>query len=288
MPPLLSIRDRRHRRLVKPATKHARLPPYSCDQSSTPARKTELLHHSSKPAIHGIRKAFKLPDRGNRLFIHCWKLNSAKQQDRSQATCLLRVTVPLDIIFRAHMQATRRFAWITHEMYVSTATLLFCRLVSTSTTSCAAITRLTAASALHQLRRAPRLLVSRLHGIYLNLVMRRLAARLLVGWSHCLLPCVRSPPLAARLLVVRIALALLRQCCASRRTVSPLDFSLVGRTGSRRASGDCVSWRDYSSSGLHGSTAPMSCIRTCRLAARLLVSRSHWFSTCARSFRCAS
>jgi hypothetical protein len=113
-----------------------------------------------------------------------------------------------------------------------------------------------------------------------------------------------------------------RICHASGRAVSPLDFSLIGRTGSRRASGHCVSRRNYSSSGLHrlycayvvhpdtpshlstscqsvalalavrpitayrgattrrpdytGSTAPMSCIRTCRLTARLLVSRSHW------------
>jgi hypothetical protein len=55
----------------------------------------------------------------------------------------------------------------------------------------------------------------------------------------------------ARLLVVQIALALLRLCRASERVVSPLDFSSVGRTGSRRASGHCVSQRDYSSSGLH-------------------------------------
>jgi hypothetical protein len=45
--------------------------------------------------------------------------------------------------------------------------------------------------------------------------------------------------------------ALLRLCRASGRAVSPLDFSLVSRTGSRRASGHCVSLRDYSSSGLH-------------------------------------
>jgi hypothetical protein len=33
--------------------------------------------------------------------------------------------------------------------------------------------------------------------------------------------------------------------------VSPLDFSSVGRTGSQRAPGHCVSRRDYSSSELH-------------------------------------
>jgi hypothetical protein len=64
-------------------------------------------------------------------------------------------------------------------------------------------------------------------------------------------PCVRSLRLAARLLVVRIAPALLRLYRASGRTVSALDFSSVGRTSSRRASSHCVSWRNYSSSGLH-------------------------------------
>jgi hypothetical protein len=149
-------------------------------------------------------------------------------------------------------------------MYVSTATSPMVTPGSTST------------------RRALRLLVSRLHGHYLNLVMRhratrllvgrshwlavrpvttyrgttthhldctsstapmlcirtrRLAARLLVGRSHWLSPCVRSLRLAARLLIVRIAPALPRLCRASGRAVSTLDFSSVGRTGSRRASG---------------------------------------------------
>jgi hypothetical protein len=54
-----------------------------------------------------------------------------------------------------------------------------------------------------------------------------------------------------RLLVIRIAPALLCLCRASRCVVSPLDFSSVARAGSRRASGHCASRRDYSSSGLH-------------------------------------
>jgi hypothetical protein len=54
-----------------------------------------------------------------------------------------------------------------------------------------------------------------------------------------------------RLLVVRIAPALLRLCRASRCVVSPLDFSSVARTGSRRAFGHCASRCDYSSSALH-------------------------------------
>jgi hypothetical protein len=164
--------------------------------------------------------------------------------------------------------------------------------------------------------------------------MCRLAARLLIGRSHWLSLCVRSLYLAARLLVVRIAPALLRLCRASGRTVSPLDFSTVGRTGSRHASGHCVSQCDYSSSGLHrlycayvvhpdasschstsrrsvalalvvrpvtpsrgvttrrpdctSSTAPMSCIRTHCLAARLLVGRSYWLSPCVRSLHLAA
>jgi hypothetical protein len=80
---------------------------------------------------------------------------------------------------------------------------------------------------------------------------RRLTALLLVGRSHCLSPCVRSLRLAARLLIVRIAPALLRLCRASGRAVSPLDFSSVGRTGSRHASDHCISRRDYSLSILH-------------------------------------
>jgi hypothetical protein len=80
---------------------------------------------------------------------------------------------------------------------------------------------------------------------------RHLAARLLVGRSHWLSSCVQTLRLAPRLLVVRIAPALLRLCRASGRTISPLNFSLVGRTSSRRVSGHCVSRRDYLSSGLH-------------------------------------
>jgi hypothetical protein len=133
--------------------------------------------------------------------------------------------------------------------------------------------------------------------------------------------------------IIRIAWALLRLCRASGRVVSPLDFSSVGRTGSRCASGHCVLRRDYSSFGLHqlyctyavhpdapsrhstshrlvslafavrlvttshgattrhpdctGSTEPMSCIWTRRLAAQLVVSWSHWLLPCVRSFHCA-
>jgi hypothetical protein len=160
----------------------------------------------------------------------------------------------------------KTFAWLTPEMYASTATLP------------------PYAATLLQLRFAPRVLVSRLHGLYLNHAVRpvtasrgattrrpdctssttpmpcirtrRLAARLRVGRSHWLSPCVRSLRLAARLLVVRIAPALVRLCRASGGVVSTLDFSSVGRTGSRRVPDHSVVRRDYPSRGCNTSPTP--------------------------------
>jgi hypothetical protein len=148
-----------------------------------------------------------------------------------------------------------------------------------STMSCATTTHLSVAQALLQHCHAPLCPSTSCRSVALALVMRpvtasrdattrrpdctvstalmscirtrRLAARLLVGRPHWLSPCVRSLRLAARLIVVQIAPALLRLCRASGRAVSPLDFLSVGRTGSRRAPGHCVSRRDYLSSGLH-------------------------------------
>jgi hypothetical protein len=98
--------------------------------------------------------------------------------------------------------------------------------------------------------------------------MPHLAARLLVGRSHWLSPCVRSLRLAARLLVIRIAPALLRLCRASGRAVLPLDFLSVGRTSSRRV--PVTASRGVTARRLDctGSTAHMSCIWTRRLTAR--------------------
>jgi hypothetical protein len=68
---------------------------------------------------------------------------------------------------------------------------------------------------------------------------------------------IRVPRHVARLVVDYFAYVV-RSGASARRAarhrphaVSPLDFSSVGRTGSRLASGHCVSRRDYSSSGLH-------------------------------------
>jgi hypothetical protein len=123
---------------------------------------------------------------------------------------------------------------------------------------------------------------------------RRLAARLLVGQSHWLSLCVWSLHLAARLLMVRLAPALLRQCRASGRAVSTLDFSSVGRTGSRRVPGlitrlaaatdilrlrhasGCLGTSRGSSSttspraGLSSTTSPTPCVRLFWHVARLV------------------
>jgi hypothetical protein len=79
---------------------------------------------------------------------------------------------------------------------------------------------------------------------------RRLAARLLVGRLHWLSPCAQSLRLTSRLLVARLHwLYCLRR--APRHAVSPLDFSSVGHTGSRRAWSLCP----------RGSTTPCAAVR---------------------------
>jgi hypothetical protein len=196
-------------------------------------------------------------------------------------------------------------------------------IISTSTLRCAASTRLPAVAALHQLRRTPRLLISRSHGFYIIYAVRRdysssglhqlycayvvhpdvpsrrltsrrsvalaltmhpitasrsttthrpdctsstapilcirtsrIDARLLVGRSHWLSLCVRSLRLATRLLVVEIAPALLCLCRASGRAVSTLDFSSVGRIGSRRVPSHSIVCRDNPSHGCNRYTSP--------------------------------
>jgi hypothetical protein len=74
-----------------------------------------------------------------------------------------------------------------------------------------------------------------------------------------------------RLLVIRIAPALLRLCHASGRTVSTLDFSSVGRTGSRRVPGHFVVRRDYLSRGRNRYTSPTPHVWVPRHVARLIV-----------------
>jgi hypothetical protein len=129
--------------------------------------------------------------------------------------------------------------------------LLSSRTGSTSPTSCAATTRLPVALALHSTTLC-------------TATTRLSVARALLQPCHvpsCRSTSFRSIALALALRLVTasrgattrhpIAPALPRLCRAFRPVVSPLDFSSVGRTVSRRASGHCVSRRDYSSSRLH-------------------------------------
>jgi hypothetical protein len=152
-------------------------------------------------------------------------------------------------------------------------------------------------AALRQLLRAPRVLVSQSHRLYFNNTMRRdysspgrtgststmpcaATTRLPVARAlpHALSrrstsrrSCVRSLRLTARLLVVRIAPALLRLCRASGRAVSTLDFSSVGRTGSRRVPGHSIVRRDYPSRGRNRYTLPTLRVRVPRHVARLVI-----------------
>jgi hypothetical protein len=159
---------------------------------------------------------------------------------------------------------------------------------STSTTPCAVTTHLPVARVLHQLHCVLRLLIVRPVTASRGATTRRpdctcstapmpcirtshLAARLLVSRSHCLSPCVRPLRLAARLLVVRIAPALLCLCRASGRTVSTLDFSSVGRTGSRLVPGHSVVRHDYLSRGRNGYISPTLRVWVPRHIVRLVV-----------------
>jgi hypothetical protein len=131
-----------------------------------------------------------------------------------------------------------------------------------------------AIAALPQLCRAPRLLVTRTHGLYLNLAVRRdysssgctgsnapiacirtrrLAAQFLVGRSHWLSSCTRSLRLVARLrcrlTCCSVAQGLLQQRRAPRLLVSR----------SHRLYITFVVHRDYSSPGRTSSTSTSPC-----------------------------
>jgi hypothetical protein len=242
------------------------------------------------------------------------------------------------------IRSPRRYVnLVVHREYLSLG-----RTGSTSTTSCAANTRLPIARALPQPCHAPSCRSTSRRSVALALAVRPVTASRGVT--------TRRPDCTAS--------------TASGRSVSPLDFSSVGRTGSRRVSSHYVSWCDYSLSGLHRlycayavhpdalshhytsrrpvalalavlrslrlavrllvvriapallhpdapsrhstsrrsvamalavrlvtasrgvttrrpdctvPTAPMSCIWTRRITARLLIGRSHWLSPCIRS-----
>jgi hypothetical protein len=157
---------------------------------------------------------------------------------------------------------------------------------SSSTTPCAASTCLPVATALHQLRRVPRLLISQSHGLYINYAVCRDYSSPGRTGSTSTTPCATTTHLPVarvlhqlrpepRLLVVQIAPPLLRLCRASGRAISMLDFSSVGRTGSRHVPGHFVVRCDYPSRGRNGYTSTTPRVRVPRhvawLVARLVV-----------------
>jgi hypothetical protein len=132
------------------------------------------------------------------------------------------------------------------------------RTSSTSTSSCTVTTHLQIAPALHRLRRAPRVFISRLQRLYFN-------------YAAC---SGASAPHAAH-----------RQLLQLHRAFGCLGCSR--NSSSTTSHIPCVlHWLDidYSSSGCTGSTVPMSCIRTRRLAAQLLTGSTSTTS-CAMTTR---
>jgi hypothetical protein len=99
--------------------------------------------------------------------------------------------------------------------------LLFGCTTPTSTTSCAATTRLSAASALHQLRRALRLLIPRSHGLCLDYVSRLGYSPLRCTGSIVLMSFIRTHRLRRSTSRRSVALAL------TMRSVTPSCGSTV-------------------------------------------------------------
>jgi hypothetical protein len=135
---------------------------------------------------------------------------------------------------------------------------------TTPITPSTATTRLAVTLALLQQRRVPRLLISRSQRLYFSYAVRRdySSSRLhRLYYAYAVHPDAPSRRSTSRRLVA-LALAV-RSVTASRGVTT------------RRP--DCT-----------GSTVPMPCIRTCRLAARLVVGRSRWLSSCVRSLRLAA
>jgi hypothetical protein len=80
----------------------------------------------------------------------------------------------------------------------------------------------------------------------------------------------------------------MRLCRASGRVVSTLDFSSVGRTGSRRVPGHSVVRRDYPSRGRNGYTSPTLRVPVPRHITRLVIDYFDYVARPGASTRCAA
>jgi hypothetical protein len=145
---------------------------------------------------------------------------------------------------------------------------------------------------------APRLLVPGPHRLYINHAMRREYSSLRRIGSTSTTPHVRVPWLLAQPVVDYFAhvvrsgasaaraarCRLLRLCCASGCLGFAFSVALAPAMLSVTASRGVTTRRPSCT----GSVVPMLCIRTHRLAARLLVGRLRWLLSCTRSLRHAS
>jgi hypothetical protein len=159
--------------------------------------------------------------------------------------------------WRLHQQASTSLLAVHGKMYTSTTTSP------------------PATAALPQLCYALRLLVTWPHRLYLDYVSRRDYSSSVLDQLYC----VRSLRLASSGLHRLYCSYAVHPDAPTFRSTShwSVALALVVRPvtvsrGSTTRRPDCT-----------GSTAPVPCIRTRRLGARLHFSRSHWLSLCARS-----
>jgi hypothetical protein len=172
-----------------------------------------------------------------------------------------------------HTEDVRQYNYVARLGYITSG-----HIGSTSTTSCALTTCLTAASALHQQRRTPQLLVSRPHHLYITFAVHRVYSSPGRTGSTSTSPCAASTclPAAAALPQLRRASGCLGLSRGSSST-----------TRLRRASG-CLSTSRGSSSTTSLTPRVRVPRHVGRLVARLLVDYSTYTARPGASARRAA
>jgi hypothetical protein len=172
-----------------------------------------------------------------------------------------------------HTEDVRQYNYVARLGYITSG-----HIGSTSTTSCALTTCLTAASALHQQRRTPQLLVSRPHHLYITFAVHRVYSSPGRTGSTSTSPCAASTclPAAAALPQLRRASGCLGLSRGSSST-----------TRLRRASG-CLSTSRGSSSTTSLTPRVRVPRHVGRLVARLLVDYSAYTARPGASARRAA
>jgi hypothetical protein len=144
------------------------------------------------------------------------------------------------------------------------------RMGSTSTTLCAATTHLPVARVLHQLRRAPQLLISRSHGFYINYALSRDYSSSRLHRLYCAYAVHPDAPSRCSTSRQSVALALvmcpvISLCDVTTRLAAATDILRL-----RRASG-CLGTLRGSSRGSLSTTSTTSQVRLLWHVARLVV-----------------